>query len=194
MRPDMDKVLCERPRSRARFRRRSLYRGPLEDAPRFESSSRNRGGDKDLSEHLGPLRRWLVRQVGRHWDAVYSELRSNISPKSAVQMHIWDHARHFVAERVVFVEGMPRAWNRTRILLWPRWTPVYVCPKTGILRKSPDIPNASKRQRKKQRAKARAKGRAATRARRKVRRGRPRTKTVKPPPDGRPSGWCTATR
>lgn len=105
MRRDMDKVLCERPRSRPRFKRRSLYRGPLEDAPRFESSSRERGGDKELSEHLGPLRRWLVRQVGRHWDDVYADLRANISPKSAVQMHIWDHARHFVAERVVFVDG-----------------------------------------------------------------------------------------
>ena len=58
MRHDMDKVLCERPRRRARLeKRRPRYRGPLEDAPRFESTSRNRGGDKYLADHLGHLRR-----------------------------------------------------------------------------------------------------------------------------------------
>ena len=178
MRPDMDKVLCERPRRGARLKRRRRYRGPFEDAPHFESTSRKRGGSKHLGEHLGPLRRWLVRQVGRHWDDVYADLRSNISPNSAVQMHIWFHAEQYVVRHVVLDGGVPRhamdEYGRTGRVLQGRWTPVFVCPRTGILRRAPDAPNAPKRARMKRFAKARADGRAKARARKKVRRGRPR--------------------
>jgi hypothetical protein len=147
MRRDMDKVLCERPRQGARFERRSRYRGPLENAPSFESTSRNRGGCKSLNEHLGPLRRWLRAQVGRPWSAVYSELRANISPKNAVQMHIWQHAQQYVAQHVELVDGKPRYRNHAAFrypFLVARWTPVYVCPKTGILRLTPPTPRKRK--------------------------------------------------
>lgn len=142
MRRDMDKVLCERPRGGMRIKRRSRYRGPLELAPSFESTSRHRGGTKWLGEHLGPLRRWLRSQAGRPWDAVYGELRSRISPNNAVQMHIWQHAEHYVARRVVMVDGHPcrppgEPWGTELRPLYHRWCPVYVCPKTGILRRTP---------------------------------------------------------
>lgn len=145
MRSDMDKVLCERPRGGARFKRRRRWRGPLEDAPRFESSSRHRGGSKWLNEHLGPLRRWLLSQTGRHWDAVYSELRANINPRSAVQLHIWQHAEDYVARHVEMIQGKPH--HRPQYGSWwstgpvsSRSCPVYVCPKTGILRRTPVTP------------------------------------------------------
>jgi hypothetical protein len=150
MRSDMDKVLCERPRGGARLRRRRRYRGPLEEAPRFESSSRNRGGSKWLSEHLGPLRRWLLAQAGRTWDAVYSELRANISPNNAVQLHIWQHAEHYVARHVELVRGKPhhvaaRYWEPHGAPVSSRRCPVYVCPKTGILRRTPVTPRKKKK-------------------------------------------------
>ena len=63
MRHDMHKVLCEHPRHGRRIKRRSRYRGSLEDAPRREPISRHRGGTKSLAENLGPLRRWL-HQIG----------------------------------------------------------------------------------------------------------------------------------
>ncbi|MCH9688739.1 MAG: hypothetical protein K0V04_45325 [Deltaproteobacteria bacterium] len=159
MRSDMAKVLCERPRCGARFKRRSLYRGPLEDAPRFESSSRNRGGSKFLNEHLGPLRRWLLSQVGRPWDAVYSELRSRVSPRNAVQLHIWQHAQEYVARPVRREDGVlhrQSTWGGFEVLS-SRRCPVYVCPKTGILRKTPVTPRKRKS---KERAKARAEAEA----------------------------------
>lgn len=141
MRRDMAKVLCERPRGGARFKRRSRYRGPIEDAPSFEPTSRNRGGSKWLSEHLGPLRRWLVSQTGRHWDDVYSELRSRISPNNAVQMHIWQHADQYVGREIVMIKGHPHSarhvYSRELRALYHRWTPVYVCPKTGVLKATP---------------------------------------------------------
>lgn len=143
MRDDMAKVLCERPRAGARWKRRSLYRGPLEDAPKFESTSRRRGGSKWLNEHLGPLRRWLLAQAGRPWDAVYSELRSQISVRSAVQMHIWQHAEEYVARHVEMIDGVPHHVPSERWFgvvdgrVLNRRCPVYVCPRTGILRRTP---------------------------------------------------------
>lgn len=154
MRADMDKVLCERPRGGARFRRRRhrRWRGPLEEAPRFESTSRNRGGSKWLNEHLGPLRRWLLAQAGRRWDAVYSDLRANISTRNAVQLHIWQHAEHYVARHVELVGGKPHhlpghgpAW--LGMVVCARRCPVYVCPKTGLLRRTPVTPRKRKKKR-----------------------------------------------
>ncbi len=149
MRRDMDKVLCERPRQGARFKRRSRYRGPLEDAPAYESTSRHRGGSKYLNEHLGPLRRWLLSNVGRPWDKVYSELRASISPRNAVQMHIWQHAERYVARHVqmqgrVPLYGPGQWWDFTGCRIDPRNCPVYVCPKTGLLRRTPPRPRRKK--------------------------------------------------
>lgn len=141
----MHKVLCEHPRGGWRCKRRSRFRGRLEDSPRREPISRRRGGTKWLSENLGPLRRWLLAQTGRSWDAVHGELRSRIHPGNAVQLHIWQHAQHYVAQRVALVEGRPfhvdGGWpGLAGTPLNARRSPVYVCPATGILRPTPVIP------------------------------------------------------
>lgn len=151
MRHDMDKVLCEHPRGGRNGKRRSRYRGPLEDAPHREPISRNRGGTKFLSENLGPLRRWLLAQVGRPWDAVYGELRAHIHPGNAVQLHIWQHAQHYVARQVEIVDGELYHWCDTpwafrgQVLVNARYSPVYVCPCTGILRPTPVTPRKRKK-------------------------------------------------
>jgi hypothetical protein len=150
MRHDMDKVLCEHPRGGPRCKRRSRFRGALEDAPRREPISRHRGGTKWLSENLGPLRRWLLAQTGRPWDAVHGELRARIDPGNVVQLHIWEHAQHYVARCVEIVGGRP--YHRLGDE-WPyhagtpvnaRYSPVYVCPSTGILRPTPVTPRKRK--------------------------------------------------
>jgi hypothetical protein len=146
MRDDMHKVLCEHPRGGWRGKRRSRFRGRLEDAPRREPISRHRGGTKWLGEHLGPLRRWLLAQTGRPWDAVYSELRARIHPGNAVKLHIWQHAERYVARRVVLVDGRPchavgEGWSwAVGTPVHARGCPVYVCPATGILRATPVTP------------------------------------------------------
>lgn len=152
MRSDMHKVLCEHPRGGWRVERRRRYRGPLEDSPRREPISRHRGGTKHLSENLGPLRRWLLAQTGRPWAAVYGELRAQIHPGNAVRLHIWQHAQHYVAQRVSLVDGKPYhaidTWwpYRPGVPVNARQSPVYVCPETGILRPTPVIPRKRKRQ------------------------------------------------
>jgi len=147
----MHKVLCEHPRGGRRGKRRSRYRGPLENAPVREPISRHRGGTKWLSENLGPLRRWLLAQAGRPWDAVHGELRARIHSGNAVQLHIWQHAQHYVAQRVELVNGKPfypidGYWSYGAATpVNARRSPVYVCPSTGILRRSPVIARKRKR-------------------------------------------------
>lgn len=150
MRPDMAKVLCEHPRGGWRGKRRSRWRGALEDAPRREPISRHRGGTKWLSENLGPLRRWLLAQVGRPWNLVYSELRARIDPGSAVQLHIWQHAQEYVARDVEVRRGRPyhavgsEPSLRLGGVVNARRSPVYVCPSTKILRRTPPTPRKRK--------------------------------------------------
>lgn len=60
-------------------------------------------GSKELNENLAPFYRWLKKQVGRHWDDVYSDIRENINPNNAIQMHIMQHLWGYV-EKDVFMD------------------------------------------------------------------------------------------
>jgi hypothetical protein len=58
------------------------------------------GRTKSFTDLLGPLRRFLIGQVGRPWNKVYAELRERISPASTVQIHILGHVETMVARHV----------------------------------------------------------------------------------------------
>jgi len=49
-----------------------------DSGPRLASSRRH---EKWLNENLAPLRRYLMRQVGRPWDKVYGEIRKTIDTR-----------------------------------------------------------------------------------------------------------------
>ncbi|SRR6266480_293704 len=100
MRADMSRVIVERPRlgSRAnnddkgemKLRQKALENEDL--LPGRQSTARGRRAySKHLNEHLAPLRRFLNSRIGKHWSKVYAEIRENINPDSAVQMHIMQH-------------------------------------------------------------------------------------------------------
>ncbi|HEX7665756.1 MAG TPA: hypothetical protein VF407_14620 [Polyangiaceae bacterium] len=147
MRPDMSKVIVERPRLRFPLKNGSAYpRGHLknrflpnlEDAPSRESM----GGvyaEKRLNENLQPLVRFLRSNVGRPWNAVRSEIAARISCKSAVQKHVLDHLRDYVTENVEILDGEVFACNSR----WGSWHHAiysygmrfrfYVAPRTGLL-------------------------------------------------------------
>src|SRR4051812_3432156 len=99
MRPDMSKIIVERPRwgHQARYprgRRENTFARELksaETAPMRESMSMRRYNDKHLSENLAPLYRFLRGSVGRPWNKVWSELCEHVSPSNAVQKHILGH-------------------------------------------------------------------------------------------------------
>ena len=142
MRSDMDKVIVERPRHGSRMRRpskgyrRAFKRCAWEDQPKREKI--RLGKSKCLNEHLGPLRRYLRSQVGRPWSKVHAEICANISRDSAVQDHVRDHVDDIVATHVVLVDGVPcsgEGRDYGEPLRLSRWRQLYVCPRTGILRR-----------------------------------------------------------
>ncbi|MFX8308882.1 hypothetical protein ABTL21_19880, partial [Acinetobacter baumannii] len=64
---------------------------PFDQLPSKQGMQRpylERGAYKDLNENLGPLRRFLERQVGRPWNDVYSEIARNLRVTSTVQQHV----------------------------------------------------------------------------------------------------------
>jgi hypothetical protein len=146
MREDMAKVIVERPRlkrwawDRPKGRQRQLQRYGEDGPPRREGIKAPwQGGTKCLNEHLGPLRRYLDKQVGRPWDKVFSEICAHINRNSAVQDHVRDHVEQYVATNVILIDGVPCSGDGGRLYGEPltasRWRPWYVCPRTGLLRR-----------------------------------------------------------
>ena len=138
MRHDMAKVIVERPRrvERATPRGRAVAH---EDLPTQEGMRarhvRNWGG-KVLNENLQPLRRYLERQVGRPWNKVYAEISLHLRPTSAVQQHVRDHLRDFVAVTPRRLHFPMRQRPGTNI--WPQ--PFYVDRRTGLLCRTDRLP------------------------------------------------------
>jgi hypothetical protein len=143
MRADMAKVIVERPRRKGwETRKPKGYRRRLrrygDDGPPAREGMTTcwEGGSKSLNEHLGPLRRYLDRQVGRPWNKVFSEICAHINRNSAVQDHVRDHVADYVTIHVVLRDGVPFSqegtWRLGRAVQPGYW---YVCPRTGLLRK-----------------------------------------------------------
>jgi hypothetical protein len=144
MRSDMPQVIIERPRGGPRFKtpkgeRRRDQRIPDDERPTRESIGRKwSGSPKWLNEHLGPLRRFLRSNVGRPWNKVYSEICARIRRDSAVQDHVRDHVFDYVTVNVILVDGVPCSREGSDygmpIGRYDR-RELYVCPRTGILRR-----------------------------------------------------------
>lgn len=142
MRRDMDKVIVERPRIGRNRKNDQKGEGKRwqksiinEDfgAKRESTARRRRTDHKELNEHLGPLKRFLRTRVGQHWDKVYSEIRSCIDPKSAVQMHILQHLEWYV-------EVNTKQWEDGEITDTKGQTiydEYFVHPVTKVLTKNP---------------------------------------------------------
>ena len=146
MRPDMAKVIVERPRWGSRLRNRKsrlrLRAGELAgelawDLPAWDldvelQSTAVKRQDKSLNENLAPLRRYLERQVGRPWDKVYSEIRANLDARKATDLHILQHLEGYVEVNCIH-EGDVILTMHAGMLACVR--DLYVHPKTGLLRK-----------------------------------------------------------
>jgi hypothetical protein len=153
MRPDMHKVVVERPRwdpgSGKHGRRANLSDELL---PKFEGIKRPHQNRKGLTDLLGPLKRWLQSQVGRPWNDVYSEACAVIKPDSVIRAHIKTHLLEFVERQTFMRDGkvcvlelgyhgrgvVPLDERRYRTNLF------FVHPETGRLQ---EVPYVSKRAR-----------------------------------------------
>jgi hypothetical protein len=137
MRLDMAKVLVERPRPPSR-----VPRG--RDGRKFRDMSEAaflpmKAGYRDLkslNENLRPLERYLSRQVNRPWDMVYREMCAVIDGRSAVQRHILEHLRQYVAIRTSVVDGELIDLGNRFFGPGPIWQSLYVHPRTGLLRRN----------------------------------------------------------
>jgi hypothetical protein len=146
MRADMAKVIVERPRRKGwAWNKPKGYQRKLrrygEDGPPSREGIKLRwhGRTKNLNEHLGPLRRYLDKQVGRPWDKVFSEICARINRNSAVQDHVRDHVEDYVTTHVILIDGVPcngeGGYHYGKPLHQYRYRPWYVCPRTGLLRR-----------------------------------------------------------
>jgi hypothetical protein len=139
MRPDMAKIIVERPRPGIREPRGH-------DGRRFRNVSDSRflpmkagyREHKEFNENLRPLARYLARQVGRPWDAVYRDVRAVIDGRSTVQQHILQHLTQFVATHTRVVEGLLIDLSAERFSTERVWQLLYVHPRTGLLRRNSD--------------------------------------------------------
>ncbi|MFO0848210.1 MAG: hypothetical protein U0871_06605 [Gemmataceae bacterium] len=150
----MAKVIVERPRHGSEdsgvvakgYRKRVARQMADGGTPVCEGIRRPYGHHKQFNEHLGPLRRFLLSRAGRPWDTVRSELCERIDRGNVVQKHILTHVDDFVATQVVLIDGRPChadghwAGRPLAETAWPRWRFLYVCPKTGLLKRVPPRP------------------------------------------------------
>ena len=136
MRHDMYKVIVERPRLGRGYTRCHRKPDDLEESPKQEGLRKRHRNRKHLNENLRPLERFLAAQVGRPWDAVYSEICAGIDRRNTVQQHIHQHLEDFVAMKVVEIDGELRANAGWRVLapLSSPWAAKYfVHPRHGLL-------------------------------------------------------------
>lgn len=144
MRKDMFKVIVERPRRGAGFRVNRARLAGEDDMPKRVGMRRfrtlNRTSSKWLNENLAPLKRYLMKQVGRPWSKVYSEICENLDASNTVQQHVRDHLQDFIVVKVAI--GRDGAWmNGNDRCSWrsgeaPWRQPLYVDPKDGIIKRS----------------------------------------------------------
>ena len=119
MREDMWKVVVERPR-RGSNSRGSDFRNSkkMKDLPtnigvRAYNSKFGAGWDvKSLNENLNPLKRYIASKVGCKWDDVYSEIRSSINHKNAVQGHLIEHLNNYVEIDLRYQKERHDGWRR----------------------------------------------------------------------------------
>ena len=141
MRSDMAKVVTERPRRGhgnpskkwGRRLRKSDYDAEDHGPSRAPIARRHQYGwnAKEFSDLLGPLRRYLRKQVGRPWDKVWSEVTRNLDSRSLSGQHIFDHIQWDVEQHVWLGADGSLCHNRWSGLV--AVSGLYVHPITGLL-------------------------------------------------------------
>lgn len=110
----------------------------------FQLSPNRKAPSKCFSDRLGPLRRYLAKQVGRPWSKIEGEFRKALDTRTVIGRHLWDHAlREVELECRIGADGRPVRLNGYPIRY------LYVHPRTGLLlRPKPDSSDAALARRK----------------------------------------------
>ena len=144
MREDMFKVIVERPREGSRMRNAKIRR-MKEDDGRLRVSGRRLAkeqiGSKWLNENLAPLKRYLLKQRGRKWDDVFSEICEHLDTGSTVKMHVREHLDDFVMRKVRVDENGhywgDRGWGPLSLDRWSQ--DLYVCPYDSLIKETKSL-------------------------------------------------------
>jgi hypothetical protein len=147
MRSDMGRVVIERPRSGSSHKSPKIRHffgridpdGDYDGLTRLPSSRYKIYGfaprilEKSFTDVLGPLRRYLHKNVGRPWDKVYGEAKKVLQSGGWGVQHVFD--THFLGEvdRQVYLDEEGRLWSR-QYRYSPEVSGFYVHPKSGLLR------------------------------------------------------------
>lgn len=132
----MYKVIVERPRRGGGWTKPGREPRDPDEQPAREGMRERLGRNrKSLNENLRPLERWLDRQAGRPWDAVYSELCRHVDRRNTVQQHIHQHLNDLVEIQAYQDQDgvyVVRSW-RGRVALAESRCDLYVDPRNGCL-------------------------------------------------------------
>lgn len=99
---------------------------------------------KSFGENLAYLPRFLNKNIGRSWDAIYSEVTKNFDRRSTVNDHIFQHLFDYVVEAkdLMEIEGKLYFFSKFRTEPFPLdeaagfTGELYVDPRDGILKKN----------------------------------------------------------
>lgn len=102
---------------------------------------------KYLSDHLGPLRRFLRSHVGQPWDGVYSKICRQLDTRTVTGRHVLSHLWQYVERHVELIDGVPyrRAGYGGSLHSLERRDQFYVDPETGLLCSCPPPRQRSRR-------------------------------------------------
>ena len=142
MRRDMAKVVTEAPRcghgnpSKKWGRRlnKDEYHSDDHGPSRAPISAHRQYGwnAREFSDVLGPLRRYLRKQVGRPWDKIWSEITRTLDSRSLTGQHIFDHI-HWEVEQHARLGEDGRLFDSGRYGAKGLIRSLYVHPVTGLL-------------------------------------------------------------
>lgn len=163
MRPDMSKVVTERRRTGSPRKQHKIdnpeniryissisrryfnngYIDDLDDIDTFSkwptSPRRNHREWKEFSDLLGPLERFLNKQIGRKWDDVFSEICKNLPNTSMAGDHIRQHVHQIVEihtllglDNKIYHKPMYGS-GMAEVLSSKHKRQLYVHPVTGLL-------------------------------------------------------------
>lgn len=94
MRPDLNKLLCERERRGSSTKYHQIRHKRVkkrDELPHHEGMSAPHKWGREFSENLNPLWGWVRKNVGRRWDHAYSELCQVFDKRSVINQHILTH-------------------------------------------------------------------------------------------------------
>jgi hypothetical protein len=144
MREDMSKVVIERPReghrlpsSKTRLRvKRYDPDKEYDDLPKRVSGSRSKHiraeQIKHFSDLLGPLLRFLRKNVGRPWNLVYSEMKEILDDRKVTGRHVFEHVDTEVETHALIGDDGELYTLGYGGLLQPIYE-FYVDPRNGLL-------------------------------------------------------------